>query len=128
MAYSVSWEPGPGFYARVTDWVTPATAAKLALELTGDARYYSLRYAIIDLTAAPGHTFRRDDRDAIGNAMVQSIGAGMSNLDLLEVAVATDPRMLNFLETYAALTTRPFRIFPTLADARTWLSNHLSAR
>ena len=126
MSYSVTWEPGPGFYARFAGWVTPESAARLALELTGDSRYYSLRYAIIDLTESPGHTFRRDDRDAIGNAMVQSIGAGMSNLDMLEVAVATDPRMLNFLETYAALTTRPFRIFATLIEARAWLSQQMA--
>jgi hypothetical protein len=122
MAYEVCWEGSSGFYARFTGWVTPESAAQLATEMTADPRYGDLRYAIIDLTASPGHTFRRDDRTAVGNAMVQSIGAGLTNRRILEVAIATDPRMLNFLQTYAALTTRPFRIFETLPEARRWLA------
>jgi hypothetical protein len=53
--------------------------------------------------------------------MVQAIGANMSNHGLIEVAVARDPRMLNFLDTYASLTKRPLHVFPTLAEARCWL-------
>jgi len=124
MDYEVTWEEATnGFYARVTDWVTPESAAKLAHEFTSDPRYLDLRYAIIDLTDAPGHTFRRDHRNSVANAMVESIGAGMSNRQIIEVAIATDPRMLNYLETYGGVTTRPFHIFPTLAEAREWLAD-----
>ncbi|HEX6570667.1 MAG TPA: hypothetical protein VF055_01510 [Steroidobacteraceae bacterium] len=122
MDYEVTWEGSFGFYARFTGWVTPKSAASVALALTSDPRYDDLRYAIIDLTAAPGHTFRRDDQNAIANAMVQQIGAGMANRNIVEIAIATDPRMLNFLQTYASLTTRPFYIFDSLAAARRWLA------
>ena len=90
--------------------------------MTADPRYDDLRYAIVDLTQAPGHTFRRNDRNAIGTAMVELIGAGFSNQRVFEIAIATDPRVLNFLETYARVTPRPFRVFATIEDARHWLS------
>lgn len=127
MDYEVTWEGTVGFYARFTGWVTPESAANVALELTADPRYPDLRYAIIDLTDAPGHRFRRDDRNQVGNAMVQSIGAGMSNRGLLEIAIATDPRMLNFLETYASLTSRPFFVFGSLSEARQWLADRTAS-
>ena len=58
---------------------------------------------------------------------MQAIGAGMSNRGLLEIAIATDPRMLNFLKTYASLTSRPFFVFDTLAEARQWLADRTSS-
>jgi hypothetical protein len=122
MPYQVTWEPPNGFYARFTGWVTPDAAEQLAHEMTTDPRYDSLQYAIVDFTDAPGHTFRRDDQIAIGNAMVELIGAGFSNSQVREIAVTTDSRMLNFLETYARLTPRPFRVFESLGAARRWLS------
>jgi hypothetical protein len=30
--------------------------------------------------------------------------------------------MLNFLKSYASLTTRPFYVFDSLAEARAWLA------
>jgi hypothetical protein len=122
MDYEITWEGSFGWIARFTGWVTPESAASVAMALTSDPRYDDLRYAIIDLTQSPGHTFRRDDVTAIANAMVQQIGAGMSNRNIIEIAIATDPRMLNFLKTYASLTTRPFYVFDTLAEAREWLA------
>ena len=118
MDYEVTWEGSFGWIARFTGWVTPESAASVAMALTSDPRYDDLRYAIIDLTESPGHTFRRDDLNAVANAMVQQIGAGMSNRSIIEIAIATDPRMLNFLKTYSSLTTRPFYVFDTLSDAR----------
>jgi hypothetical protein len=122
MDYEITWEGSFGWIARFTGWVTPESAASVAMALTSDPRYDDLRYAIIDLTQSPGHTFRRDDVNAIANAMVQQIGAGMSNRNIIEIAIATDPRMLNFLKTYASLTTRPFYVFDTLEEAREWLA------
>jgi hypothetical protein len=122
MPYEVIWESPSGFYARVTGWVTPELAARLAHEFTSDPRYDGLRYAIVDLSAAQGHTFRRDDRGSMPEAMVQLVGAGFSNRAILEVAIASDPKMLNFLETYARLTSRPFKVFQTLPEARDWLA------
>jgi hypothetical protein len=123
MPYEVIWESPSGFYARVTGWVTPELAARLAREFTSDPRYDSLRYAIVDLSAAEGHTFRRDARGAAPEAMVQLVGAGFSNRSILEVAIASDPKVLNFLATYAQLTSRPFKIFQTLPEAREWLAH-----
>lgn len=128
MDYEVHWEGNWGFYARFKGWVTPESAARVALELATDRRYFNLRYAIIDLTESPGHTFRRDDRTAVANAMVQSIGASMANAGLLEIAITNDPRMLNFLQTYASLTTRPFHVFATVEEARWWLEEQLGKR
>jgi hypothetical protein len=121
MSYEISWEAPHGFYAHFTGWVTPGSAARLARELTSDPRYDNLRYAIVDLTDALGHTFRRND-SAIGDAMVELIGAGFSNQRVHEIAIAHEPRMLNFLATYAKYTPRPFRIFGRLDDARRWLA------
>jgi hypothetical protein len=122
MSYTVIWELPSGFYARVTDWVTPELAARLSHELTSDPRYDDLRYAIIDLTGSPGHTFRRGDRMGISAAMVEMIGARFTNPRVIEVAIATDPRMLSYLATYARFAKGPFEVFPTLTEARNWLS------
>lgn len=128
MDYEIHWEGDWGYYARFTGWLTPESAARVAIELAMDRRYYNLRYAIIDFTDCPGHTFRRDDRQAVVNAMVQAIGASMANSELLEIAIAKDPRMLNFLHTYESLTTRPFHIFATIEEARWWLEERLGHR
>jgi hypothetical protein len=122
MDYQITWEPPNGFYVRFLGWVTPESAARLAREVTSDVRYDDLRYGIIDLTESPGHTFRRDDRSAVGSAMAEMIGARFSNQYMLEVAIATEPRMLNYLTTYAAFSTRPLQVFATLPEAREWLS------
>jgi hypothetical protein len=122
MDYQVTWESPNGFYVRFTGWVTPESAARLAREITSDVRYDDLRYGIIDLTGSPGHTFRRDDRAAVGAAMAEAIGARFSNQRMLEVAVATEPRMLNYLATYATFSTRPLQVFASLSEARDWLS------
>jgi hypothetical protein len=122
MTYKITWEPPAGFYVRFTGWVTPESAGKLARELTSDPRYDDLFYAIVDLTDAPGHTFRRDDPGGVARAMIELAGARFTNRRVLEVAVARDPKMLHFLETYAKFTTRPFEIFATLDEARSWLA------
>jgi hypothetical protein len=122
MDYQISWEPPNGFYVYFTGWVTPESAARLAHELTSDVRYDSLRYGIIDLTASPGHTFRSDDRVAVATAMAETIGARFTNPGMLEVAIATEARMLKYLATYAAFSKRPLRVCETVAQARDWLS------
>lgn len=121
MPYTVTWEPPAGFYAHVTGWVTPRLAADLSHELTSDPRYDDLRYAIVDLTAAAGHSFRRDDPGGFARAMIQLVGARFSNQHVLEVAIAREPRMLAFLATYARFTSRPFNVFSTLEEGRRWL-------
>jgi hypothetical protein len=125
MSYEVTWEAPAGFYVHFSGWVTPESADKLAHELTSDPRYDDLFYAIVDLTDAPGHTFRRDDPGGAARALIQLAGARFTNPRVREVAVARDPKMLNFLETYAKFTTRPFTVFPTLDEARSWLAEQM---
>ena len=127
MDYEIDWEPPYGFYVRFTGWVTPKSAARLAHAITSDVRYDDLRYGIIDLTASPGHTFRRDDRSAVGEAMALTIGARFSNKRMLEVAIATEPRMLSYLSTYAEFSTRQFRVFATLSESREWISEQTTS-
>lgn len=127
MDYQVTWEPPSGFYAHFTGWVTPGSAARLARELTADPRYDNLRYAIVDLVDARGHTFRRDDSHAVGQAMAEMIGARFTNPCVIEIAIATDIRMLNFLATYARIAVQPFHIFASLKECRDWLSQEAVA-
>jgi hypothetical protein len=127
MDYEIFWESPNGFYVRFTGWVTPESAARLAHELTSDVRYDNLRYGIIDLTASPGHTFRREDRAAIASSMAETIGARFSNPHMLEVAIASEPRMLSYLSTYAAFSRRPLEVFATLDKARSWLSEQTAS-
>ena len=125
MSYEVTWEDPAGFYVHFSGWVTPESAFQLAHELTCDPRYDDLFYAIVDLTDAPGHTFRRDDPGGVARALIQLAGARFTNPGVLEVAIARDAKMLKFLETYAEFTQRPFRIFPTLDEARSWLAEQM---
>jgi len=127
MSYEVTWEAPAGFYVHFSGWVTPESAGKLARELTSDPRYDDLFYAIVDLSDATGHTFRRDDPGGVARAMIELAGARFTNGRVLEVAIAHDPKMLNFLETYAKFTTRPFKIFPTLNEARSWLAEQMES-
>jgi hypothetical protein len=127
MDYEINWEPPNGFYVRFIGWVTPESAARLAHELTSDARYDNLRYGIIDLTGSPGHTFRREDSAAVAVAMAETIGARFSNPYMREVAIASEPRMLSYLKTYAAFSRRPLHVFATLDEARAWLSEQTTS-
>lgn len=127
MDYRIRWEPPNGFYVSFTGWVTPESAARLAHELTSDARYDSLRYGIIDLTPSPGHTFRSEEKSAVAVAMAETIGARFTNPVMLEIAIATEPRMLHYLATYAAFSKRPLHVFSSIAEAREWLSQNTTS-
>ena len=127
MDYEINWEPPYGFHVRFFGWVTPESAARLAHELTSDARYDNLRYGIIDLTGSPGHTFRREDGAAVAVSMAETIGARFTNPYMREIAIASEPRMLSYLKTYAAFSRRPLHVFATLDEARAWLGEQTTS-
>ena len=53
MDYEVTWEGSFGWIARFTGWLSPESAASVAMALTSDPRYDDLRYAIRALRKQP---------------------------------------------------------------------------
>jgi hypothetical protein len=123
MDYELTWDDYSGFYARITDWLTPETAARLAHAIAGDPRFDSVAYGIVDVMDCPGHRFRRGDANQVALATGEIIGALKMNPDVLQAAICTDQRMLNLLGTYMHLTRQPVHVFPTPAAAHHWLAS-----
>lgn len=122
MPYRIDWEEPSGAYVRLTGCVAPEDFTALIDEITSDSRFDDLRYVIADYLEADDHSFE-DPREAVGTASASAIGAFYSNPRILEVAVATKPRLVELARAYAAVTKFPFEIVPTVAAARDWLAS-----
>ena len=122
MDYELTWDAWYGFYVRFAGWLTPAAAARLAHELTSDPRFDDSRYGIVDVLDCPGHRFRRSDAAQIALATGEILGALKSNPSIVQVAICTDQRLLNLVETYRKFTRLPVHVFQTRTEAHDWLA------
>lgn len=122
MPYHIAWEEPFGAYIKLAGCVAPADFEQLIAEVTSDRRFDDLRYVIADYLDADDHSFP-DHGAAVGTASAVAIGSFYSNPRLIEVAVATKPRLVELARAYASITQFPFQIFPTVAAAREWVAS-----
>jgi hypothetical protein len=89
-------------------------------EICADPRFDDLRYAITDYLSV-------DDYEITGEATQEiaalHVGPSLTNPHFVIAAVVVDPQIVAAIEHFISLnfTRQPYRIFPTLAEARAWI-------
>jgi hypothetical protein len=120
MPCEIAWEP-KGVCKTYSGFVTSQEFMQSIARFQSDPRFDDCRYSLNDLTAVEGHSITEAD---VTRFAAFAIGAYHSNPNVRIAVVATDPSILALLDLYMAPGHSPYplRIFPVLAEARTWLA------
>lgn len=118
MPFDITWEPG-GVYRRYIGHVTAEERQRSFDQICGDARFDDLRYTITDYLGVTTYEISRANTEEIAARHVAPL---RTNPYIAIAAVTTDPQIIAAIEHFIALRfiDAPYRIFPTLADARQW--------
>lgn len=125
MPYEIIWEPR-GVVKRHHGFLAAHELVAAAQEIQGDHRFDDLRYIINDFSEVEDHAV---DRATIEYFACLRIGAAQINRQVLSPFVATREPGLTIgalLQDPAYKNAHPVQMFPTLADARSWVANHLT--
>lgn len=119
MPFELTWEPR-GVYRRYHGNVTIAERRRSLELICGDARFDDLRYTITDSLDATAYEIDPADTELTAALHIAPL---RTNSRILIAAVAVDPRIVAAIEHFIALgfVTQPYRIFPSLAEARRWV-------
>jgi hypothetical protein len=119
MPYSLHWEPR-GVYRRYFGEVTIEERLESFNAVCADPRFDDLRYTITDYLDIA--------RYEVNDLATQEIAAMHiaplhTNPRVMIAAVAVNPEVVSAIEAFIALQfiAQPYRIFPTLPDARSWI-------
>lgn len=125
MPYQLTWEP-EGVYRQYVGRVPIEERTASFDAICGDPRFDALRYCITDYLGATDYEV---DEMATTEIAARHIGATRTNPRIVIAAVAVDPVVIGAIEHFKALNfiRNPYRIFPTLAEARAWVGGHLRA-
>ncbi len=119
MPYRLTWEPS-GVYREYFGDVT-VTERRDSLELIcGDRRFDDIRYALTNYLAAEAYEVTSA---ATAEIAALHIAPLVTNPNIAIAAVAFRPDIVAAIQDFKsyAFTSAPYRIFPTLAEARAWL-------
>jgi hypothetical protein len=121
MPYRLVWEPR-GIYRQYHGDVTIAERRASFDAICGDPRFDSLRYAITDYLDV-GHY--EVSSPATAEIAALHIGALMTNPRIVIAAVAVRPDIVAAIQEFIdhRFTAAPYRVFPTLDEARHWVAN-----
>lgn len=119
MPYRLTWEPF-GVYREYFGDVTVAERRASFDIICGDRRFDDLRYAITDYLAVDAYEVTRIATAEIAAFHIAPLA---TNPRIAIAAVASRPDILAAIEDFKShgFTTAPYRVFPTLAEARQWL-------
>lgn len=123
MPYEILWE-ARGVVKRHHGFLSADELLAASREIQGDPRFDYLRYIINDFLDVEGHAI---DRAAIEYFACLRIGAAQINRQVLSPFVATrEPGLTigTLLQAPLYENGHPVRIFPTLTEARAWVSSH----
>lgn len=120
MAYEITWERPFGVYQRFSGLHTPDDVTRVIEIVTSDPGFDDLRYVIVDLLAATGHSFDVTSRAALEVPYAMLIGASYSNPHIHVAFVATHPDIVQLIELKIARGVLPHtaQIFASEAAAR----------
>lgn len=123
MAYEITWERPFGVIERYSGVIAPDEVARAVETITSDAGFDDLRYVIIDLQSATGHSFDLQSRAALEVPYATMIGARYTNPHIHSAFLATDPGIVQLIELKIArgILPQPARIFSNELQAREWL-------
>ena len=118
MPYQLTWEAA-GVDRRYLGDVTIAERRASFDAICGDPRFDNLRYTITDYLAVDAYEV---SRDATAEIAVLHVAPLRTNPRIVMAAVAVRPDIVAAIQTFVALryTAAPYRIFPTLDEARRW--------
>lgn len=123
MPYQLTWEP-EGVYRQYLGRVPIAERTASFDAICSDPRFDALRYCITDYLGA---TVYEVDEVATMEIAARHVGAAHTNPGIVIAAVAVDPLVIGAIEHFKSLNfiPNPYRIFPTLDDARAWVASLL---
>lgn len=127
MPVEIRWEPG-GVCRRYFGVVTIAERRQSFAQVCSDARFDELRFAITDYRDVDVY---ETSLQATEETAALHIAPLQTNPKILLASVATDERVVTAIQTFISLgfISQPYRIFPMMEDARTWIEReHMATR
>ncbi len=120
MSYELNWEP-TGVVKRYFGHVTCAEVLAAGIQSQRDPRFDEFRYAINDFLDC---TKFEMDLKVMEEIAAYAGAAERSNKNIKIAIVATLPEVVAASKQYFELPLQsyPTRLFPTLAEARAWIS------
>ena len=126
MPYETVWEER-GVYQRYFGVLAPRDRESGSAEVTGNERFESLKYWIVDSLGMERYTL--SSNDAI-TAAAFDIGAARYNNHMLMVFVVTDmahrENIQRYMELLKANTNWQSEIFDDIESARQWIAERLA--
>lgn len=123
MPYRLTWEPS-GIYREYFGNVTIAERRESLGVIYGDRRFDDLRYAITNYLAVQAY-----EVDSIATAEIAALHIAplTTNPRIAIAAVARRPDILAAIDEFKShgFTSAPYRVFPSLDQARAWLDEAL---
>lgn len=120
MAFELRWEPH-GVYRRYSGDVGIAERLRSFEMICADPRFDDLQYAITDYLDVVHYEVTPEATEEIA---ALHIAPTRTNPRIVIAAVVTDPSIIAAIEHFIALdlTAAPYRIFPTVPQARRWIA------
>jgi hypothetical protein len=120
MPFALTWEPH-GVYRQYFGDVTIAERRQSLYRICADPQFDDLRYAITDYLAVD--SYENTERATLEIAAMH-IGPLHTNPDIVIAAVVVDESIIAAIRHFISLKfiTQPYRIFPTVEAARSWVA------
>lgn len=120
MPYQIHLENN-GAYKQFSGHVTAEEFVNSAFEVQGDLRFDEFRYVINDFGAVSSHNVNHINVQMVA---AYSKGALRTNAKIVIVVVTTDDEISLLAKKFSSppLASYPLHIFPTLAEARLFVS------
>ena len=95
--------------------------------ICSDLRFDALRYTVTDYLEVEGYEVTDDSTEEIA---ARHIGALLTNPQIVIAAVAVEPRVVAAIRHFISLgfISQPYKVFPTMAEARAWIAAELRRR
>jgi hypothetical protein len=119
MPYRLTWEP-KGVYRQYHGDVTIRERRASLDAICGDSRFDDLRYTITDYLSVGAYEITSD---ATLEVAAMHVAPLVTNPRIVIAAVATRPDIVAAIQEFIGhgLIRAPYRIFPTLDEARRWV-------
>ena len=123
MAFEIAWEPR-GVCKRYFGYVTDEELLQSLIKVESDHRFDTLRFVINDFLEVESFAVTEDNVLLI--AAIDK-AASLTNPNIGIAIVATDMQIQALAKLYAtsSLNVYPTEIFPSVAEARAWISTNL---
>ena len=122
MPVSIQWEES-GVLLVFSGKVGLDDYQELAKQLTNSERYDDIRYVVCDYCSTESQSNALYQEE---NEIIAAFTAGLlKEKNFAVVDVVSDPTFTERSRHYGTLATHPFAFFPSLTDARNWITGYL---